>query len=136
MAQHDRVALSIPPSFWRKKSVAIFVFFRQVVQLNIHQTELLLWFVSHDLTLNCLLISESLPRFEKICGTMNTELLLFWFFTCRTILVTKYHFLANVKTKTILCSFAAKLIKFSEINKQFNVKSWLTNQSYSSVWAV
>ena len=34
----------------------------------------------------------------------------------------------------LCCNFFSNLGRFSEINKQFHVKSWLTYRSYRSVW--
>ena len=52
----------------------------------------------------------------------NTELFLFWFLDVQN----------NFMFPTI--REQSKVGKFSEINKQFHVKSWLTYWSYSSVW--
>ena len=52
----------------------------------------------------------------------NKELFLFWFLDVQN----------NFMFPTI--REQSKVGKFSEINKQFHVKSWLTYRSYSSVW--
>ena len=56
------------------------------VQLNLYQIELLFRYVFPDLTWNCLLTSEDLPKFTMICRKMLTKLFLFWHLLCRTIL--------------------------------------------------
>ena len=91
------------------------------IQLNIHQTELWLWYVSHDLTWNCLLIWWFLKIWKGL-QHRNTELILFW------ILDVQNNFMFPTMGEQ------SKVGKFSEINKQFHVKSWLTYRSYSSVW--
>ena len=90
------------------------------LQLNKYQTDLYFLESSHQMMNDCLLISGFLHVFDLFCmfGTLS----------CYAHL--------NIKTKTILCSCAANfsnLGKFSEINKQFHVKSWLTYRSYISV---
>ena len=45
--------------------------------------------VSHNLTWNCFLVSENLPRFEKICGTGTQNCFCFEFLMCKTILCSQ-----------------------------------------------
>ena len=92
------------------------------VQLNKYQTDLYLLELSHQMTNVCLLISENLPRFEKICSNGNIKL--FW--------PSKNQNKNN--SVFLLLQIFSNLGKFSEIKKQFHVKSWLTYGSYSSVW--
>ena len=90
-----------------------------ITQLNKYQRYLYLLEFSHQMTNVCLLISEDLPRFAKICNNGNIKLF------------------CTSKQKQLcvpMLQMFSNLGKFSEINKQFHVKSWLTYWSYNAVW--
>ena len=75
-----------------------------------------------------------MPSNDKPCLLISGFLPVFYCFCLLAIKNCSAHL--NVKTKTILFSVlqtSLYLGKFSEINKQFHVKSWLTYRSYSSV---
>ena len=67
--------------FWQSK---------YILQLNKYQTDLYLLELSHQMTNVCLLISENLPRFEKICDTGTQNCFCFDFQMCRTILCSQH----------------------------------------------
>ena len=80
------------------------------LQLNLHQTELLFWYVFHNLTWNCLLISEDLPGFTSSCICLLLKL----FYTSK--FQNKNNFVRSV------LQIFVNPGKSSEINKQFHVK--------------
>ena len=84
------------------------------VELIIHQTELKLWYFSHDLTWICLLISENLPRFEKVCSTGTKNCFVF----------------------TFRCAEQSKMGKYPEINRQSSIIRWHDSRKYTPVWYV
>ena len=99
------------------------------VQLNLHETDLLFWYLSHHLTWHCSSISDNLHRFARNLQHINTNLFLLLL-------------LNNLKRATpgnnnknnftfIFCRFLANLCKFSEI-LEYDVK-WCDYRKYVSV---
>ena len=72
--------------------------------------------------MTCLLISDFLPTFDCSCMVENIKL----FCTSKS----------QNKNNSVFptMQIQSKVGKFSEINKQVHVKSWLTYLSYSSFW--
>ena len=82
------------------------------VQLNLHETDLLFWYLSHHLTWHCSSISEDLHRFARNLQHLLAKLFLLLFlnnFTTETI------------TKTILRSYAANFLQIcANLQKSWN----------------
>ena len=98
------------------------------VQLNLHETDLLFWYLSHHLTWHCSSISEDVYRFARHLLHMNIKLFLLLFlnnFKCATPRNNNKNNFAF-----IFCKFLANLFKFSEILEQHYVKWWLNYRKY------
>ena len=102
-------------SFFRNHLNALFL--RNVktsgLQLNLHETDLLFWYLSHHLTWHCFSISEDLHRFARNLQHMNIKLFLLLFlnnFKCATPRNNNKNNFAFIFYK-----FLANLFKFSEI---------------------
>ena len=91
-----------------------------LVQLNKYQTDLYFLELCHQMMNDCLLIFGFLPVF--VCWEHKIVLHIY--------MSKQKQFFAPV-----LQTFS-NLGKFSDIIKKFHVKSWLTYQSYSSVWQI
>ena len=94
------------------------------LQLNLYQTDLLFWYLSHHLTWHCSSISEDLLNFaayeRKIVFAVISE-------------QSKAHNNNRNNFALICCKFLANLCKFSEILLQCHVKLWVNYRTNGSI---
>jgi hypothetical protein len=101
---------------------------RKVVQLNLHETDLLFRYLSHHLIWHCSSISDDLHRFARHLQHLSAKLFLGNFKrTTLKLFRNKNNF------APICCKFLANLCKSSEILKQYDVKWWVNYRKYGSV---
>ena len=95
------------------------------LQLNLQETDLSFWYLSHHLTWHCFNISEDLQEICKKFARHEHKIVIV-FGSCVPKII-------QTITKTILRSYVANLCKFSVILEQCQVKSWLNYRNSRSV---
>ena len=97
-----------------------------LLQLKLHETDLLFWYLSHHLTLHCSSISEDLQRFARNLQHSSEKLSLFCFWIILGVQLAKLFRNKNkINFLFICCKFLGNLWKSSDILKQYDVKWWL-----------